>query len=112
MEISRRSFLIASAGLTPAPMPLIASPPGRSLQAALTAEQVIDRIKANVGMAWRTETVDKIIAGEATTPVKGIATTMMATLEVAERAAAAGKNFLITHEPTVTKRSSCAATTW
>jgi putative NIF3 family GTP cyclohydrolase 1 type 2 len=100
MEISRRSFLIASAGLTPAPMPLIASPPGRSLQAALTAEQVIDRIKANVGMAWRTETVDKIIAGEATTPVKGIATTMMATLEVAERAAAAGKNFLITHEPT------------
>jgi putative NIF3 family GTP cyclohydrolase 1 type 2 len=100
MEISRRSFLIASAGLTAAPMPLIASPPGRSLQAAFTAEQVIDRIKANVGVAWRTETVDKIIAGEATTPVKGIATTMMATLEVAERAAAAGKNFLITHEPT------------
>jgi putative NIF3 family GTP cyclohydrolase 1 type 2 len=100
MEISRRSFLIASVGLTSAPMPLIASPPLPSFQASLTADQVIDRIKANVGVAWRTEAVDKIIAGEATTPVKGIATTMMATLEVAEKAAAAGKNFLITHEPT------------
>jgi len=32
--------------------------------------------------------------------VKGIATTMMATLDVLQRAAAAGKNMVITHEPT------------
>ncbi|HZF38410.1 MAG TPA: Nif3-like dinuclear metal center hexameric protein [Blastocatellia bacterium] len=66
----------------------------------LTAGQVIDRIKANVGIPWRDQTVDNIIAGTAETPVKGIATTMMATLDVIHRAAASGKNMVITHEPT------------
>ena len=32
--------------------------------------------------------------------MQGIATTMMATLDVMKRAAAAGKNMVITHEPT------------
>jgi putative NIF3 family GTP cyclohydrolase 1 type 2 len=41
-----------------------------------------------------------MIAGSADTPVTGIATIMMATLEMIERAQAAGKNFIITHEPT------------
>jgi putative NIF3 family GTP cyclohydrolase 1 type 2 len=100
MDISRRSFLISSAGLTATPMAFLTARFPRAARAGMTAAQVIDRIKANVGVDWRTETVDKIIAGEATTPVKGIATTMMATLEVVERAAAAGRNFLITHEPT------------
>jgi len=98
MEISRRTFLVASGGLSAAP--LFAARSLAAPQATLTAGQIIDRIKTNVGVAWRTETVDKIIAGEASTAVKGIATTMMATLEVVEKAAAAGKNFLITHEPT------------
>lgn len=67
---------------------------------AITAGQVIERIKKNVGVPWRAETVDNVIAGNPDTPVKGIATTMMATLEVIERSAAAGKNLVITHEPT------------
>jgi putative NIF3 family GTP cyclohydrolase 1 type 2 len=66
----------------------------------LTAGQVIDRIKANVGIPWLAQTVDNIIAGAAETPVKGIATTMMATLDVVQRAAASGKNMVITHEST------------
>ena len=66
----------------------------------LTAGQVIDRIKTNVGIPWRAETVDNIIAGTADTLVRGIATTMMATLDVVQRAAAAGRNMVITHEPT------------
>ncbi len=66
----------------------------------LTAGQVIDRIKTNVGIPWRAQTVDNIIAGTAETPVKGIATTMMATLDVVQRAAASGKNMVITHEST------------
>ena len=66
----------------------------------LTAAQVIDRIKQNVGVPWREQTVDRIIAGDPETQVKGIATTMMATLDVVQRAAAAGKNMVITHEPT------------
>ena len=91
---SRRAFLLASMGLAAA---RIARP-----QAAqtLTAGQVIDRIKANVGIPWRAQTVDNIIAGAAETPVKGIATTMMATLDVVRRAAASGRNMVITHEST------------
>jgi putative NIF3 family GTP cyclohydrolase 1 type 2 len=61
---------------------------------------VIERIKNNVGIPWRAQTVDNIIAGSAETPVKGIATTMMATLDVVQRAASAGRNMVITHEPT------------
>ena len=68
--------------------------------AALTAGGVIARIKTNVGIPWRTQTVDNIIAGSQDTPVKGIATTMMATLDVLQRAADAGRNMVITHEPT------------
>lgn len=91
---SRRAFLLGSMGLAAA---RIARP-----QAAqtLTAGQVIDRIKANVGIPWRAQTVDNIIAGAADTPVKGIATTMMATLDVVRRAASSGKNMVITHEST------------
>jgi putative NIF3 family GTP cyclohydrolase 1 type 2 len=66
----------------------------------LTAGQVIDRIKANVGVPWRQQTVDNIIAGNPDIAVEGIATTMMATLDVLKRASAAGKNLVITHEST------------
>jgi len=86
---SRRAFVLAGASLAAA----AASGP-------ITAAQVIDRIKKNVGVTWRDETVDNLIAGNPETPVTGIATTMMATLDVIERAAAAGKNLVITHEPT------------
>jgi putative NIF3 family GTP cyclohydrolase 1 type 2 len=66
----------------------------------LIAGQVLERIKAHVGVPWREQTVDRLIAGGLDTPVKGIATTMMATLDVLQRAAAAGKNMVITHEST------------
>jgi len=55
----------------------------------LKAGEVIERIKTNVGIPWRAQTVDNIIAGNADTHVKGIATTMMATLDVVQRSAAA-----------------------
>ena len=69
-------------------------------QIRLTAGDVIARIKKNVGIPWRGTTVDHLIAGNLETPVQGIATTMMATLDVVKRAAAAGKNMVITHEST------------
>ncbi len=68
--------------------------------AHLTARQVIERIQKNVGVPWRTPTVDTFKAGDPDTPVTGIATTMMATYDVLRRAAAAGDNLIITHEPT------------
>lgn len=66
----------------------------------LTARQVIDRIKANAGVPWTGATVDTVKAGDLDTPVTGVAVTMMATLDVLQRAAAAGQNLVITHEPT------------
>lgn len=81
-------------GLTVASVIKPVRPPG------LTAGQVIDRIKANVGIPWREQTVDNLIAGTPDTPVKGIASTMMATLDVLQRAADKGLNMVITHEPT------------
>jgi putative NIF3 family GTP cyclohydrolase 1 type 2 len=88
---SRRTFLLAGAAI---------SVPAQTPTPALTAGMVVDRIKANVGIPWRQQTVDNIVAGNADTPVKGIATTMMATLDVCKRANAAGKNMVITHEST------------
>ena len=92
--VSRRSFVLGGVGLAAS----IAA--AQAAKAELTAGQVIERIKSNVGIPWREKTVDGIIAGSADTPVHGIATTMMATLDVMQRAAAAGKNMVITHEPT------------
>ena len=66
----------------------------------LTARQVVERIQKHVGTAWNAETVDTFKMGNPDTPVTGIATTFMATLDVLERAAASGKNFVISHEPT------------
>ena len=66
----------------------------------LTAREVIERIQKNVGVAWHTPTVDTFKAGDPATTVTGIATTMMATFDVLKRAAAAGDNLIITHEPT------------
>src|SRR5215212_3868014 len=93
-DASRRTFLLASISLAAARFAH-----SQTIQ-PLTAGQVIERIKANVGIPWRAQTVDNLIAGTADTPVKGIATTMMATLDVLERAAASGKNMVITHEST------------
>lgn len=66
----------------------------------VTAKEVIERIQKNVGVSWRQSTVDTFKAGNPDTVVTGIATTFMATFEVLERAAASGKNLIITHEPT------------
>jgi len=66
----------------------------------VVAREVIERIKQHVGVQWREQTVDTIKAGDPETRVTGIATTMMATFDVLRRAAAAGKNLIITHEPT------------
>ena len=65
----------------------------------VTAQEVVDAVKAHVGVEWREKTVDTFKAGDPTTPVTGVAVTMMATLDVLQRAVAAGDNMVITHEP-------------
>jgi putative NIF3 family GTP cyclohydrolase 1 type 2 len=96
MELTRRSFLAAGASVLAADAILSA----RTRAVPLTAADVIQRIRDRVGIPWRTETVDNVVAGNPQTTVKGIATTMMATLDVLQRAAAGGRNMVITHEPT------------
>src|SRR5579864_7847690 len=67
---------------------------------APTAREVVKMIQDNVGVPWQKDTVDTFKAGNPDTPVTGIAVTMMATMDVLERAAANHENFVITHEPT------------
>jgi putative NIF3 family GTP cyclohydrolase 1 type 2 len=88
MQTSRRVFVLSTAAAAAARAD------------DLTAKDVIERIQKNVGVAWRDPTVDTIKSGAPGTRVRGIATTMMATLDVCQRAAAAGRNMVITHEPT------------
>ncbi|MGA3027456.1 MAG: Nif3-like dinuclear metal center hexameric protein [Bryobacteraceae bacterium] len=90
--MNRRTFLntslLATTALAAGPVP------------TPTAAEIIRRIKQNVGAPDRPQTVDNVIAGTPDTPVRGIASTMMATLDVLQRSAVAGLNLVITHEPT------------
>jgi putative NIF3 family GTP cyclohydrolase 1 type 2 len=65
-----------------------------------TAREVVAAIQKNVGVPWNSETVDTFKAGNPDTRVTGIAVTMMATLDVLQRAAEKGQNLIVTHEPT------------
>jgi putative NIF3 family GTP cyclohydrolase 1 type 2 len=66
----------------------------------ITAREVVAEIQKQVGVEWQKDTVDTFKAGSPDTAVTGIAVTMMATMDVLQRASAKGLNFVITHEPT------------
>ena len=67
----------------------------------MKAGEIIDRIKANIGVAWRDATYrDTFKAGGPDTEVTGIATTCFVTLDVIRKASAAGLNLIIPHEDT------------
>ena len=68
--------------------------------AKITARQLVAEIQKKVGVEWQNETVDTFKAGNPDTVVTGVAVTMMATMDVLQRASAQGLNFVITHEPT------------
>ena len=67
----------------------------------MTAGEVVDRIKKNLGVAWRDTTYrDTFKFGGPETEVKGIATTVFCSFEVVKRASEAGCNMIIPHEVT------------
>jgi putative NIF3 family GTP cyclohydrolase 1 type 2 len=69
--------------------------------AALTAGDVITRMKAKLGIPWRDATYrDTFKFGGPDTEVKGIATAMFCNFDVIRRAAAAGLNMILPHEDT------------
>ena len=67
--------------------------------AAITALQLITRILDKSGAANRPQTIDHVSAGDPTTPVMGIATMAIASLDCLKRAAAAGRNLILTYDP-------------
>jgi len=67
---------------------------------SFTVGDVIERIYADIPRGRREGTVDTLKIGRRTDPVRGIATTFMATCDVVERAVAGGASLIITHEPT------------
>ena len=105
-HISRRKFIrLTAAGVGAG---LLFPQPGYSAVTQksgaggkITAGEVIDRIKKNIGIPWKQVTVDTIKGGGSPgIVVTGITTTFMATLDVLQRSVKAGNNFILTHEPT------------
>ena len=96
----RRKTFIAAVAVAALLTALVAAPPTFAQSNGPTARQIVKMIQDNVGVPWQKDTVDTFKAGNPDTPVTGIAVTMMATMDVLERAAANHENFVITHEPT------------
>jgi putative NIF3 family GTP cyclohydrolase 1 type 2 len=69
-------------------------------QPAPTAQQVIDRIEADMGTTIPSNSVDTYKAGQPNAAVTGIATTFLPTMSVLRRAVADHLNLILTHEPT------------
>jgi putative NIF3 family GTP cyclohydrolase 1 type 2 len=102
-DISRRE-LLALATAIPFAAPAIAQS-----SAALSAQEVVERIRQKAGIDWNADGVDTFKAGDPMTPVRGIATTAMATLDVLKKAVGAGANLVITCEPTFYSKADTAA---
>ena len=94
-HLSRRQFAAAAGGGS-----LLAPSVIAQQTKAVTAADIVERIRANVGVDWKTDTVDTFKAGDPATAVKGITVASMATMDVLKKAVAAGANFVITAEPT------------
>src|ERR1700739_482492 len=73
--------------------------PSTRASANPTANEIVEQIKAHVGVPWQEPTVDTFKAGDPQGRVTGIAVTMMATLDVLQRAAANGQNLILTLDP-------------
>jgi putative NIF3 family GTP cyclohydrolase 1 type 2 len=104
-QLSRREFVALTVATGVAGR--VASPFAGALypSGVISVNDVIERIKKNVGVEWKAETVDTIKAGDPSTPVTGIVTTSMATLDVLQQAVKAEANLIITAAPTFYSRA-------
>jgi putative NIF3 family GTP cyclohydrolase 1 type 2 len=98
----RREFLSnvtkAAAASAIIGLPAINGAGRSSAHSALTVKQVIDIILKEIPNAPFTNTVDQLRSGSMDQEVTGIVTTMFPTLDVIEKTAKAGANFIIAHE--------------
>ena len=93
-DLSRREFAALAAAAPFACARELSGAP------AITAGEVIERIKANIGVEWKLDSVDTVKVGNPSTIAKGIVTTSMATMAVLRQAVKAGANIVITAQPT------------
>jgi putative NIF3 family GTP cyclohydrolase 1 type 2 len=94
-SVSRRDF-VAMAGAI-----LAASKLAQGQQGKLTAGEVVDRVKKNLGIPWNASTYrDTFKIGGPDSQVTGICTTFGTNYRVMQLAQKAGLNMIITHEPT------------
>jgi hypothetical protein len=78
-DVSRRKFALVAGALAAGQVLLHGA-------SALTALDVVQRIQTSLGGEWPEAGPDVFKAGDPATPVKGIATTAMATMDVLKRA--------------------------
>jgi putative NIF3 family GTP cyclohydrolase 1 type 2 len=101
-DVSRREFVGLAAGAAAAPFAFSRTP---ARAGAVTAQDIVDRIRKSIGVEWTNDTVDSFKAGEPSTVVTGVVTTSMATLDVLQKAVKAGANLVITAAPTFYSRA-------
>ena len=106
-RLSRRDFVrLGAAGVAATSFVLR---PGAMNAAALTAQDLVDRIKKNLGIEWNASTIDTFTAGDPATVVSGLVTTSLATLDVMRRAVKSGANLIVTSGPTFYSRTDSPA---
>ena len=109
-KLTRRRFAGLAAAATAAhAMELRGQQPKGS--ANLTAGDIARRISSNSGVSLPEKTVDGFKAGDESTPVRGIAVTAMATMDVLRQAAKSGLNLVVSFEPTFYGRSDAQPNT-
>src|SRR3954466_1080371 len=101
MNISRRQFAQLAGTVAATRLPVHGA-------STLTAQAVADRLQSTLGASPATGP-DGFKAGDPATPIQGIATTAMATMDVLKQAAKAGTNLIITYEPTFFGRQDGAS---
>ena len=102
-RVSRRAFVrLGAAGAAAAPWVLEPAAVGA---ATVTAQDIVDRVRKAVGVEWKAGTVDTFKAGDPSTPITGIVTTSLATIDVMRRAVKAGANMIVTAGPTFYSRT-------
>jgi putative NIF3 family GTP cyclohydrolase 1 type 2 len=62
-------------------------------------------MKKNIGVEWKTETLDTVKAGDPSATVTGIVTTSLASLAVLQQAVTSGANLVITTQPVFFSRA-------
>ena len=93
LSISRRRFVGITGAAAAATITLRAAD-------AQTAQELVKRVQSALGGERAADSVDGFKAGNPDTPVKGIATTAMATMGVLRQAVDSGANLIFSYEPT------------